>query len=192
MSAKKKIETSKKQVSRREFLVAGGAVLAAGALAACSPKTTTETVTNTQTVTNTVTATPAAQTTTVTGSPTTVTKTVSTTAPAVTATTTVTAEKVYEVVSPLAERVVKMITMAPRLDTLDGKIICFHGSPDFKAPVTHAVLYQLLKQKYPKATIIPYTDMPGWDKNAAADIFTDYMAAVKAKGVQAIISGNGG
>jgi hypothetical protein len=41
----------KRLLSRRDFLVAGGAVIAAGALSACTPKT--ETVTNT--VTNTVT-----------------------------------------------------------------------------------------------------------------------------------------
>ena len=31
--------------------------------------------------------------------------------------------EVYEVVSPLGEPVVEMITMAPRLDTLEGKTI---------------------------------------------------------------------
>ena len=41
-----------KLVSRRDFLVAGGAVIAAGALSACSPSTVTDTVTNTVTNTN--------------------------------------------------------------------------------------------------------------------------------------------
>jgi succinate dehydrogenase/fumarate reductase flavoprotein subunit len=63
----------KKLVSRRDFLVAGGAIIAAGALSACAPKTTTQTITNT--VSNTVTQTPAAQTTTVTGPVTTKTQT---------------------------------------------------------------------------------------------------------------------
>jgi succinate dehydrogenase/fumarate reductase flavoprotein subunit len=64
----------KKVVSRRDFLVAGGAVIAAGALAACNPKTATETVTNTVTNTKTVT-----NTTTQTGAGQTVTKTVNVT-----------------------------------------------------------------------------------------------------------------
>jgi hypothetical protein len=59
-----------KLVSRRDFLAAGGAVIAAGALSACSPSTVTDTVTNT--VTNTATTTKTA---TVTGAATTVTST---------------------------------------------------------------------------------------------------------------------
>jgi succinate dehydrogenase/fumarate reductase flavoprotein subunit len=84
----------KKLVTRRDFLVAGGAVIAAGALSACTPKTTetiTSTVATTKTVTNTTTQTAPAQTTTVTGVP--VTKTVTTTVlgdPVVTTTTKVT------------------------------------------------------------------------------------------------------
>jgi succinate dehydrogenase/fumarate reductase flavoprotein subunit len=92
---------NKKLISRRDFLVAGGAVIAAGALSACTPKTTTETVvstmTNTKTVINTTTQTAPAQTstvtgatvtqtTTVTGAPITTTKTATTTAPGTTTT----------------------------------------------------------------------------------------------------------
>jgi succinate dehydrogenase/fumarate reductase flavoprotein subunit len=89
----------KKLISRRNFLVAGGAVIAAGALSACAPKTTTETVvstvtntvTNTKTATSTVTQTAPTQTTTVTGAPVTTTKTATTTttAPPQTVTSTV-------------------------------------------------------------------------------------------------------
>ena len=93
-----------KLISRRDFLVAGGAVIAAGALSACTPKT--ETITSTlpgTTVTKTVTATapgttvtPAAVTTTapgttVTGPAVTTTKTVSGTETTITKTSTQTA-----------------------------------------------------------------------------------------------------
>jgi hypothetical protein len=85
---------NKKLVSRRDFLIAGGAVIAAGALTACTPKTTTETVTSTltstKTVTNTTTQTAAAQTTTVTGAAVTTTKTATSTVTAPVQTTTVT------------------------------------------------------------------------------------------------------
>jgi len=43
------MEKNKKLVSRRDFLVAGGAVIAAGALSACSSKTETVTITTTNT-----------------------------------------------------------------------------------------------------------------------------------------------
>ena len=55
--AKETKDGSKKLVSRRDFLMAGGAVIAAGALSACTPKTETVTSTitgagTTKTVTN--------------------------------------------------------------------------------------------------------------------------------------------
>jgi len=66
-----------KLVSRRDFLAAGGAVIAAGALSACSSSTVTNTVTNTSTVTSTNNVT---STKTVTGAATTVTSTAQTAA----------------------------------------------------------------------------------------------------------------
>ena len=57
-------EGKKHLVSRRDFLVGSGAVIAAGALTACTPKTVTNTVTNT--VTSTTTSVPPASTATVT------------------------------------------------------------------------------------------------------------------------------
>ena len=64
MAEGKKPESKKKLVSRRQFLVGSGAVIAAGALTACTPKTVTNTVTNT--VTSTTTSVPPASTATVT------------------------------------------------------------------------------------------------------------------------------
>ena len=45
MMKESKLESKKKLVSRREFLVGSGAIIAAIALSACAPKTTTETAT---------------------------------------------------------------------------------------------------------------------------------------------------
>jgi hypothetical protein len=204
MTEKKKAENKKKLVSRREFLAAGGAVIAAGALSACTPKTTTETVmsteTNTKTATSTVTQTAPPQTTTVTGAAVTstttktATTTATTTAPATTVTKTTQVEKTYGVVSPLGDRVVTMITMAPRLDTLAGKTICIHGTPDFNAPITHPVIQQVLQQQFPTAKIIPYTEMPGFNENAKSNssYIAPFVQACKDKGAAAVIAGNGG
>lgn len=52
MTERKKSEL-KKLVTRRDFLAAGGAVIAAGALSACTPKTVTNNITETKTVTST-------------------------------------------------------------------------------------------------------------------------------------------
>ena len=58
MAENKKPEEKRKLVSRRSFLIGGGAVIAAGALTACAPKTVTNTVTETLTKTSTTTSVP--------------------------------------------------------------------------------------------------------------------------------------
>jgi len=54
MAESNKAESKKKLVTRREFLVGSGAVIAAGALVACTPGTTTVTQTQTKTATTTL------------------------------------------------------------------------------------------------------------------------------------------
>jgi len=54
MAESNKAESKKKLVTRREFLVGSGAVIAAGALVACTPGTTTVTQTQTETSTKTL------------------------------------------------------------------------------------------------------------------------------------------
>jgi len=103
-------------------------------------------------------------------------------------------EATYAVVSPLGESTVKMITMAPRLDTLEGKTICMVWNGMFKGEVTLPVIAEWLKKKYPTAKVIPYTDMPResswlpWPAKTQEDLAAVY----KEKGCQAVISGNGG
>ena len=189
MAERKKTDI-KKLVTRRDFLVAGGAVIAAGALSACTPKTTTETVVNTvtntktvnNTLTNTTTQTAPAQTTTVTGAPVTTTKTATTTATVtgtpVTTTKTTQVEKLYEVVMPLAEREQPQIKMAPRLSNLQGgKTIAVYQDNNFGSPVTAPKIRELLVKNYPDIKALQ------WDGKV------DFLTAQK---VDAVISGNGG
>jgi len=141
--------TIKKLVSRRDFLMAGGAVIAAGALSACTPKTSTETVvstlTNTKTVTNTATVTAPAVTATVTGAPvtTTVTKTV--------APTSITLLNPRASINPP-----KTMGISPRPTTLAGKRIAFVdiGKAGYKEYLD--VLIPLFQAKFPTATITRY------------------------------------
>ena len=102
----------------------------------------------------------------------------------------------YSVVRPTGDVVHPMITQAPRLDTLSGKTICMTSNQGFKAHVTFPVIEKLLRQKYPNLKIIPPEDMPRAVKppaEGAEDPDTDAMtAALKEKGCQAVISGNGG
>jgi hypothetical protein len=103
-------------------------------------------------------------------------------------------EATFAVVSPLGESTAKMITMAPRLDTLEGKTICMVWNGLFKGEVTLPIMAEWLKKKYPTAKVIPYTEMPkeGTWLPWPAKTEEDLAAVFKEKGCQAVISGNGG
>ena len=105
-------------------------------------------------------------------------------------------EENYEVLSPLGEQNVTMITMAPRLDTLDGKTVCELWNASFKSDITFSTIRELLKRKFPGVKVVPYTEMPVHHlmenpgvSNAESEAL---IVALKEKGCDAVISGNGG
>ena len=107
------------------------------------------------------------------------------------------AEVVYEVVSPVGEPTIKMTPMAPRLDTLEGKTICMIGNESFHFQDTFPVIEKLLKQKYPTVKVIPWADLPHyhhteWTRSGRGKVEKATMDAIKAKGCNAVIGGNGG
>ena len=106
------------------------------------------------------------------------------------------ASPVYRVVRPTGDVVHPMILQAPRLDTLEGKTICMTSNQGFKSQVTFPVIEELLRGKYSNLNIIKPEDMPRAVKppaEGAKDPATDAMtAALRQKGCQAVISGNGG
>jgi hypothetical protein len=99
------------------------------------------------------------------------------------------AEPVYNVISPIGETTVKLIEMAPRLDTLANKTVCMVSNSAFKVNVTMPAIAKTLQAKYPGIKIIPYTEMAtaysGADWDAKQGEF-------KSKGCNAVITGNGG
>jgi hypothetical protein len=106
------------------------------------------------------------------------------------------AEPVYKIVSPIGESTAKMTAMARRLDTLEGKTVGLVWNRAFKADVTLPAIAEALKQKYPGIKIVPHTalplaplpETPGSDRQASEAL----IAAYKANGIQAVITGNGG
>lgn len=103
----------------------------------------------------------------------------------------------YEVISPEGKSTIKMITMAPRLDTLEGKTIGFATNRLFKYEVTFPAIEMMLMQKYPTAKVVPYTEFHSIRTNEmAADVRTkvvdDLGTEFVAKGCDAVIAGNGG
>jgi hypothetical protein len=101
-----------------------------------------------------------------------------------------------KVVSPVGETTVEEITMAPRLDNLEGKTICLIWNSAFKSNVTLSVIADLLKNQYPTAKVIPYTEMPPSAKAPAPGTTSPEQIALvdslKKNGCHAVISGNGG
>ncbi len=101
----------------------------------------------------------------------------------------------YAVVAPVGKQTIPRIAQAPRLDTLAGKTIAVVGG-SFMARVTHPEIKRLILQNYPTAKVILLDEIgsagsypgPGVIRQAK----DDFQKKLKALGVQAVISGNGG
>jgi hypothetical protein len=102
----------------------------------------------------------------------------------------------YAVVSPLGEPAVDKITMAPRLDTLEGKTIGEIWNGGFRGDESFPIIERMLRERYPGVRIIPYTEFPlitiaslhPEDKEKTLE---SLRAALKEKGCDAVITGNG-
>lgn len=101
----------------------------------------------------------------------------------------------YAVVSPVGKQTIRMISQAPRLDSLDGKTIAVVGG-SFMANVTHPEIKRLIIENYPSAKVILLSEIgfggpfpgPGVKRQANEE----FERNLKEMGVQAVISGNGG
>ncbi len=99
------------------------------------------------------------------------------------------------VVSPLGLQVVEAARTAPRLDDLNGKTIGEVWNGVFKGDVTFPLIRKALRERYPRARIVPYSEFPhlkGADNPAAQRERANRIAALAVeKGCDAVISGNG-
>jgi len=105
-------------------------------------------------------------------------------------------EGVYAVMSPLGEPAVETIKMAPRLDTLEGKTIGEIWNGGFRGDESFPIIEKMLRKRYPSVKIIPYSEFPlitiaslhPQDKEKTLE---SLRAALKEKGCDAVITGNG-
>ena len=101
----------------------------------------------------------------------------------------------YNVVSPVGVSTVEPITMAPRLETLEGKTIAIVGE-DFMYNITHPELGRLIKEHYPKAKVIMYDELPIAGPYPAPGIIRHSTEQFRQRlidlNVDAVIAGNGG
>ncbi|HEX2829619.1 MAG TPA: hypothetical protein VHP37_24960 [Burkholderiales bacterium] len=99
------------------------------------------------------------------------------------------------VLSPEGLDAVKRTGPAPRLSSLEGKTVCEVWNGVFKGDVTFPIIRAQLRARYPGVRIVPYTELPhapATDHPARQRALALEIAAlVKAKGCDAVISGNG-
>ena len=105
-------------------------------------------------------------------------------------------DEVYEVVSPLGEPVVEMITMAPRLDTLEGKTIGELWNGGFRGDESFPIIEKMLRERYPTVKLIPYTEfslitIASLHPEKKEKTLEALRAELKEKGCDAVITGNG-
>jgi hypothetical protein len=100
------------------------------------------------------------------------------------------------VISPVGGETVGKTGLAARPASLNGKTVGEIWNEDFKGDVMFPAYRELLKQRYPDVKIVPYTELPhGVLKGTPAyqrDVLAQISRALKDKGVDAVISGNGG
>jgi len=86
--------------------------------------------------------------------------------------------------------------ITPHLSTLDGKTIGEVYNNHFKGELMFETYRRLFKEKYKNVKIIPFTEFPivyvGGDAESQKKIAREIAALAKEKGVDALITGNGG
>lgn len=101
----------------------------------------------------------------------------------------------YAVVSPVGQSTVKMIDMAPRLSTLNGKTIAIVGG-SFMASITHAEIKELIQENYPTAKVLLLDEIGSAGVYPAPGITRrrkdEFQKRLKELRVDAVISGNCG
>jgi hypothetical protein len=86
--------------------------------------------------------------------------------------------------------------IARHLDTLDGKTIGEVYNNHFKGELMFQTYRRLFKEKFKNVKIIPFTEFPivyvGGDAESQKRIAKEIAALAKERGVDALITGNGG
>ncbi len=102
----------------------------------------------------------------------------------------------YAVLSPLGEPVVEMISMAPRLETLEGKTIGEIWNGGFRGDESFPIIEKMLRKRYPTVKLIPYSEfslctIASLHPEQKKETLETLRAELKAKGCDAVITGNG-
>ena len=102
-----------------------------------------------------------------------------------------------EVVSPLGATVSEQVTsLAPRLDTLEGKTVCEIWNGGFMGDVAFPIIEDMLRKRFPTVRVIPYTEFPlttmvSMEPTKKHKVLDAVRKAILEKGCDAVITGNG-
>lgn len=102
----------------------------------------------------------------------------------------------HAVISPTGSEAVERKNLAKRLDTLNGKVVAEVWNEDFKGDIMFPMYRELLRERYPDVKIVPYTDIPRASLKGTPsyqrEVLGQIIAALREKGADAVIAGNGG
>jgi hypothetical protein len=102
----------------------------------------------------------------------------------------------FAVISPVGLPATQNKGLAPRLDGLAGKTIGEVYNHHFKGDQMFGLYRELLEQRYPGVRVVPYTELPasfvGGDTAYHRRVALEIATQAKAKGCDALITGNGG
>ena len=105
-------------------------------------------------------------------------------------------KEIIGVISPEGLPLGATRNVAQHLDTLDGKTIGEVYNNHFKGELMFQTYRRLFKERYKDVKIIPFTEFPivyvGGDAESQTRIAREIAAIAKEKGVDALITGNGG
>ena len=103
----------------------------------------------------------------------------------------------WEVLSPLGRSSEERRDIARCVDTLEGKTVCEVWNGGFMGERTFGIIEEMLRQRYPKAKVIPYTEFPlctieVMKPSTKAERLETIRSALVEKGCDVLITGNGG
>ena len=103
------------------------------------------------------------------------------------------------VVSPLGEPIGEIGSLAPRLETIEGKTVCEIWNGGFDGKVTFPIIEKMLKKHYPGINIVPWTEFPlttmasgAMRGEKSSEILDVVRVALQRNKCDAVITGNGG
>jgi hypothetical protein len=95
----------------------------------------------------------------------------------------------YEAYWPRSPRQERTRSIAPRLDTLEGKTIAQLWDQLFKGDVVFALLEESLKKRFPGVKFVSWREFGSTHGGEEREVLAALPARLKALGVDAVISG---